>query len=179
QRNAAGTALVYSTYLGGAGTDVGNAIALDGTGAAYITGSTTCAVVPCVVSSDFPTTGGVVQTTRPVGEGAGVTDAFVTKLTPAGVRSYSTLLGGTFGDEGLAIKVDGVGNAYLTGGTSSGGPPPAGFPVTAGFDNFTGATQAFLTKLDPAGAVILFSRSAPTGPLNRVQRAAGPAPPRL
>src|SRR5439155_1572848 len=58
----------------------------------------------------------------------------------------------------------------LTGGTSSGGAPPAGFPVTAGFDNFTGATQAFLTKLDPAGAVILFSRSAPTGTLNSVPR---------
>jgi len=170
QLNAAGTALVYSTYLGGAGTDVGNAIAVDGTGAAYITGSTACAAAPCVASTDFPTTGGVVQTTRPVGEGAAVTDAFVTKLRPAGDLSYSTFLGGTFGDEGLAIKVDGVGNAYLTGGTSSGGAPPAGFPVTAGFDNFTGATQAFLTKLDPAGAVILFSRSAPTGTLNSVPR---------
>src|SRR6266850_1667265 len=168
QLNAAGTALVYSTYLGGAGTDVGNAIAVDGTGAAYITGSTICAAAPCVSSTDFPTTGGVVQTTRPVGEGAGVTDAFVTKLTPTGVRSYSTFLGGTFGDEGLAIKVDDVGNAFVTGGTSSGGAPPAGFPVTAGFDNFTGATQAFLTKLDPAGAVILFSRSVPTGTLNSV-----------
>ncbi len=193
--NPAGSALVYGTYLGGAGSDVGlgiaidtaqnayvtggigNAIAVDGTGAAYITGSTICAAAPCVVSTDFPTTGGVVQTTRPVGEGAGVTDAFVTKLTPAGVRSYSTLLGGTFGDEGLAIKVDGVGNAYLTGGTSSGGAPPAGFPVTVGFGNFTGATQAFLTKLDPAGAVILFSRSVPTGTLNSVPRDAGPAPP--
>jgi Beta-propeller repeat len=177
QLNAAGTALVYSTYLGGAGTDVGNAIAVDSTGAAYITGSTTCAGAPCVVATDFPTTAGVVQTTRPVGEGAGVTDAFVTKLTPAGVRSYSTLLGGTFADEGLAISVDGAGNAYLTGGTSSGGAPPAGFPVTTGFDNFTGATQAFLTKLDPTGTVILFSRSAPTGTLNSVSRDAAPAPP--
>src|SRR5205814_1958744 len=163
--NPAGSRLVYGTYLGGAGTDVGNAIVVDGTGAAYITGSTACAAAPCVVSTDFPTTGGVVQTIRPVGEGAAVTDAFVTKLRPAGDLSYSTFLGGTFGDEGLAIKVDGVGNAYLTGGTSSVGAPPAGFPVTAGFDNFTGATQAFLTKLDPAGAVILFSRSAPTGTL--------------
>ena len=176
--NVTGAALTYSTYLGGAGTDVGNAIATDGTGAAYITGSTTCASLPCVLPpADFPTTPGVVQATRPVGEAAGVTDAFVTKLTPAGVRSYSTLLGGTLGDEGLAIKVDAVGNAYVTGGTSSGGAPPAGFPVTAGFDNFTGATQAFLTKLDPAGAVILFSRSAPTGTLNSVSRDAGLAPP--
>src|SRR5207244_9201251 len=135
------------------GTDAGNAVAGDGTGAAYITGSTTCAIAPCVSPPDFPTMVGVAQATRSVGQAAGVTDAFVTKLTPAGVRSYSTLLGGTFGDEGLAIKVDGAGNAYLTGGTSSGGAPPAGFAVTAGFDNFTGATQAFLTKLDPAGAV--------------------------
>lgn len=175
--NAAGTALSYSTYLGGAGTDVGNAIAIDGTGAAYITGSTTCAVVPCASPPDFPTTAGVVQTTRPVGEAAGVTDAFVTKLTPAGVQSYSTFLGGTLADEGLAIKVDAAGNAYVTGGTSSGGAPPVGFPVTAGFANFTGATQAFLTKLDSTGTVIVLSRSVPTGTLTGVSRDALPAPP--
>src|SRR5438445_729384 len=182
--NSTFTARTYSTYLGGTtGDDAGRGIAVDATGSAYVTGftastdSTAWAGAPCDVATDFPTTAGVVQTTRPVGEGAGVTDAFVTKLTPAGVRSYSTLLGGTLGDEGLAIKVDAVGNAYVTGGTSSGGAPPAGFPVTAGFDNFTDATQAFLTKLDPLGAVILFSRSAPTGTLNSVSRDAGLAPP--
>src|SRR2546428_4129199 len=171
--NATGTALSYSTYLGGAGTDVGNAIATDGTGAAYITGSTTCASLPCVLPpADFPTTAGVVQATRPVGEAAGVTDAFVTKLTPAGLLSYSTFLGGTSGDEGLAITVDGGGNAYATGGTSSGGAPPAGFPVTVGFANFTGggATQAFLTKLNATATVIALSRPVPTGTLNSVLR---------
>ena len=169
--NATGAALTYSTYLGGAGTDVGNAIAIDGTGAAYITGSTTCASLPCVLPpADFPTTAGVVQATRPVGEAAGVTDAFVTKVTPAGLLSYSTFLGGTSGDEGLAITVDGGGNAYVTGGTSSGGAPPAGFPVTVGFANFTGATQAFLTKLNATATVIALSRPVPTGTLNSVLR---------
>jgi len=169
--NVTGAALTYSTYLGGAGTDVGNAIAIDGTGAAYITGSTTCASLPCVLPpADFPTTAGVVQATRPVGEAAGVTDVFVTKLTPAGLLSYSTFLGGTLADEGLAIQVDGGGNAYVTGGTSSGGASPAGFPVTVGFANFTGATQAFLTKLNATATVIALSRPVPTGTLNSVLR---------
>jgi len=169
--NAMGMALSYSTYLGGAGTDVGNAITTDGTGAAYITGSTTCASLPCVLPpADFPTTPGVVQATRPVGEAAGVTDVFVTKLTPAGLLSYSTFLGGTLADEGLAIQVDGGGNAYVTGGTSSGGASPAGFPVTVGFANFTGATQAFLTKLNATATVIALSRPVPTGTLSSVLR---------
>src|SRR5882724_8817689 len=85
---------------------------------------------------------------------------------PVGGRSYSTFLGGTAADEGLAIQVDAVGNAYVTGGTSSGGAPPAGFPVTAGVVNFTGTTQAFLTKVDPTGTTILLSRSVPAGTLN-------------
>src|SRR5207247_4805952 len=94
--NVTGTALTYSTYLGGAGTDVGNAIATDGTGAAYITGSTTCASLPCVLPpADFPTTAGVVKAARPVGGTSGVSDAFGTKLTPAGPLSLSTLSRGT------------------------------------------------------------------------------------
>jgi hypothetical protein len=166
--NATGTALVYSTYLGGAGTDVGNAIAVDATGA-YVTGSTDCTGAPCALP-EFPTTVGVVQPARPVGQGGGVTDVFVTKLTGAGALSYSTFLGGTLADEGLAIVVDGAGNAYVTGGTSSSGPPPAGFPVTAGFTNFPAGMQAFLTKLDPTSATILLSRSVPAGTLTGISR---------
>jgi hypothetical protein len=177
--NALGTAPpVYSTYLGGPGTDVGNAIAVDDTtGTAYITGSTTCAALPC--ASDFPTTAGVVQATRPAGELAGVTDAFVTKLTPAGLMGYSTFLGGKLADEGLAIKIDAVGNAYVTGGTSSVGAPPAGFPVTAGFASFAGGTQAFLTKLDPTATAIVLSRSVPTGTLSTISRDPALAPPSI
>ncbi len=174
--NLGATTLVYSTYLGGAGTDVGNAITFDTAGAAYVTGSTTCAVAPCASPPDFPTTGVVVQPTRPAGQAAGVTDAFVTKLTAAGVLSYSTFVGGTLADEGLSIKVDATGNAYITGGTSSGGAPPAGFPVTTGFVNFTGGTQAFLTKLSPTGGTIVLSRSVPTGTLSGLSRDA-PLPP--
>jgi hypothetical protein len=154
----AGNALVYSTYLGGAGTDVGNAIALDATGAAYVTGSTTCAAAPCSTVTDFPTTPGVVQPLRPPGEPAGVTDAFVTKLDALGGPIYSTYLGGIGADEGLGILVDGLGDAVVTGGTAS-----ANFPITAGFPAFTGALQAFLTKLDPTASAVMFSRSVPTG----------------
>src|SRR2546428_8825402 len=169
--NATGTALSYSTYLAVAGPAVANGSGGDGTGAASSPGSPRGACLPCVLPpADFPTTAGVVQATRPVGEAAGVTDAFVTKLTPAGALSYSCCLGGTRADEGLAIQVDGGGNAYVTGGTSSGGAPPAGFPVTVGFANFTGATQAFLTKLNATATVIALSRSVPTGTLSSVLR---------
>lgn len=89
--NGTASAFVYSTYLGGAGTDVGNAITVDTNGAAYVTGSTTCAAAPCSTASDFPTTPGVFAPFRAPFEAPGLTDAFVTKLTPFGVRSYSTL----------------------------------------------------------------------------------------
>ncbi|HKQ66536.1 MAG TPA: CFI-box-CTERM domain-containing protein [Methylomirabilota bacterium] len=153
-----GAGLVYSTFLGGAGTDVGNAITVDAAGAAYVTGSTTCAAAPCSSLTDFPTTPGVIQAVRPPGEPAGVTDAFVTKLDAFGGPIYSTYLGGIAADEGLGIVVDDLGDAIVTGGTSS-----ANFPFSAGFPLFTGALQAFLTKLNPAATAVLFSRPVPTG----------------
>jgi hypothetical protein len=141
--NDTGTALVYSTYLGGSSNDVGNGIYVDGFGNAYVTGSTT--------SSDFPTSSGAFQTSY-----GGGGDAFVTKLNPAGTgvsdRLYSTYLGGSSADIGNSIFVDGFGNAYVTGSTQSSGTP-AGFPTTLGAfqtDN-AGSTDAFVTKLNPAG----------------------------
>ena len=154
----AGNALVYSTFLGGAGTDVGNAITLDTAGAAYVTGSTTCAAAPCSTLTDVPTTAGVIQAVRPPGGPAGVTDAFVTKLDALGGLIYSTYLGGIAADEGLGIVVDDLGDAIVTGDTAS-----ANFPFTAGFPLFTGALQAFLTKLNPAATALMFSRPVPTG----------------
>ena len=153
-----GAGLVYSTFLGGAGTDVGNAITVDTTGTAYVTGSTTCAAAPCSTLTDFPTTPGVIQAVRPPGEPAGVADAFVTKLGALGGLIYSTYLGGIAADEGLGIVVDDLGDAIVTGGTSS-----ANFPFSAGFPLFTGALQAFLTKLNPAASAVMFSRPVPTG----------------
>jgi Beta-propeller repeat len=155
--NSTGTALRYSTFLGGAGTDVGNAIAVDGAGSAYVTGSTTCAAAPCPTATDFPTTPGVFAPRRPPGEAAGVTDAFVTKLDAIGALVYSTYLGGTGADEGLGIVIDSSGHAIVTGGSAS-----TDFPVTVGFGSLTGTLQAFLTRLNPAATAIVLSRPVPT-----------------
>src|SRR6266480_1519865 len=139
--NAGGTALVYSTYLGGSGDEVGQGIAVDAAGHAYVTGFT--------VSTNFPTTAGAFQI-----DNAGSADAFVTKLNPAGSAPlvYSTYLGGSDPDVGQGIAVDAAGNAYVTGNTVS-----TNFPTTAGvfqIDNAGGA-DAFVTKLNPAGAAPL------------------------
>ena len=155
--NSTGTALLYSTFLGGAGTDVGNAITIDTLGAVYVTGSTTCAVAPCSTATDFPTTPGAVSPLRPPFEAAGVTDVFVTKVDQSGARVYSTYIGGTGADEGVSIVVDQGGDAIVTGATAS-----ANFPVSASFAPFTGAVQAFLTKLNATGSALMFSRSVPT-----------------
>jgi len=107
--------LSYSTYLGGTGNDIGQGIAVDTAGNAYVTGYTS--------STNFPTTTGAFQTTY-----GGNADAFVTKLNPRGTALvYSTYLGGTEGDIGQGIALDTAGNAYLTGGTGS-----SNFPTTTG-----------------------------------------------
>ena len=113
--NAAGTALVYSTYLGGSNEDQGLGIAVDSAGNAYVTGET--------VSTNFPTTLGAFQTTL-----GGPGEAFVTKLNAVGTAlAYSTYLGGNSGDVGNGIAVDSAGNAYVTGETFS-----TNFPTTPG-----------------------------------------------
>jgi hypothetical protein len=105
--NATGTALVYSTYLGGSGSEVGYGIAVDSSGDAYVTGYTD--------SSDFPITPGAFQTTS-----AGGPDVFVAKLNGSGTGLvYSTYLGGSGNDQGFGIAVDSAGNAYVTGAASS------------------------------------------------------------
>jgi hypothetical protein len=91
--------LVYSTFLGGSGNDMGSGIAVDGAGSAYVTGRTG--------SADFPTTLGAFDTTF-----NGDLDAFVTKLNPTGSGlMYSTYFGGSSGDLGFEIAVDGAGTA--------------------------------------------------------------------
>jgi hypothetical protein len=143
--NPAGTALIYSTYLG-AGQDYGgqamSGIAVDVAGNAYVTGGTN--------SPDFPTTPGAFQTTL---NGGG--DAFVVKLNPTGTALvYGTYLGGSVGEMGAGIAVDAAGNAYVTGRTDSPDFPttPGAFQTTAGISE-----DAFVAKLNPAGTALLYS----------------------
>ncbi|MGD2085439.1 MAG: SBBP repeat-containing protein [Candidatus Aminicenantes bacterium] len=128
-----GTAsLVYSTYLGGTSYDYGYGIAADSSGYAYVTGATD--------STDFPTLN-QYQANNPGG------DAFVTKIdtNQSGASSlcYSTYLGGDSSDIGNGIKVDGSGNAYVTGLTGS-----TDFPTLNRFQTAQGSSDAFLTKID-------------------------------
>ena len=105
--NPAGTALVYSTYLGGNGDDTGNAIAVDSQGSAYVTGVTG--------SGSFPTTPGVFQDAKD-----GLVDGFVTKLNPAGsALEYSTFTGGDNSDTAFGIALDAGNRAYVVGRTDS------------------------------------------------------------
>jgi hypothetical protein len=104
--NNSGEKLIYSTYLGGSGNDSGNAIAVDQLGNAYIIGETN--------SSNFPFLKGLKSTSN------GSTDIFIAKLNTEGSAfDYSTYLGGDYTDTGRGIAVDKLGNAYITGETSS------------------------------------------------------------
>jgi hypothetical protein len=127
--------VVYSTYLGGSNGDEGQGIAVDGQGNAYITGWTG--------SADFPTTNAFQSNY------AGSLDTFVAKLTATGLLAYSTYLGGSADDRGLGITVDGQGNAYITGLTSS-----ADFPTTNAFQrSYAGSPDTFVAKLTATGGL--------------------------
>jgi hypothetical protein len=142
--NPNGTGLVYSTYLGGNGGELGNGIAVDGSGNAYITGEAN--------SVNFPTTAGAFDTCHNVSWGG-----FVSKLNPSGTGLvYSTYLGGYTQTFANSIAVDGSGNAYITGEVAGGGY----FPTTPGaFDNsFSGGNwDGFVSKLNPSGTGLVYS----------------------
>src|SRR5215469_16442766 len=150
--NAAGTALVYSSLIGGSNLDEGFGIAVDGSGNAYLSGSTS--------SSDFPQVnpipGACVGT---CGTGAG--DAFVTKVNAAGdALVYSSLLGGSNNDSAFAVAVDASGDAYVTGPTDSVdfpqvNPIPGACLGTCGTNPFP--QNAFVTKINAAGNAIVYS----------------------
>jgi hypothetical protein len=121
--------LIYSTYLGGGSRDEGQGIAVDGSGNACITGYT--------YYSSFPTL-------NPYQTDQGDRDAFVTKLSSSGASLiYSTYLGGGNYDDGIGIAIDGSGNAYVTGTTSS-----ANFPTLNPYQSSNhGGSDVFVTKL--------------------------------
>lgn len=139
--NPAGTALLYSTFLGGSILDNGNAIAVDPSGSAYIAGST--------ASFDFPTTASAAQAVL-----GGTYNAFVSKLAPGGSSlSYSTFLGGSGVDNADAIAVDSSGQAVVGGYTSS-----PNFPLASAIQaTFQGFFDAFATVLNASGTSLVFS----------------------
>ncbi len=156
--NPTGSALLYSTYLGGSGDDRGFSIARDSSNNVYVTGRTR--------STNFPTTPGAFQPTH----GSGLCgsppelclDAFVAKLNPAAPGGaslvYSTFLGGNRDDEGEGIAVDGSGNASVTGYTDSTDFPTANaFQPVCGMGCGTGFVDVFVTKLNPTGSSLVFS----------------------
>ncbi len=139
--NQDGSGLVYSTYLGGRTTDVGNGIAVDGSGNVYLTGST--------ASSDFI----AVNPFQPI-YGGGDFDAFVSKINVDGTAlAYSTFLGGSLAEVGNSVAVDPFGNCYITGITAS-----TNFPLTNPLqpDN-RGGNEAFVTKFNPEGSQLVYS----------------------
>ncbi|MBI4903777.1 MAG: SBBP repeat-containing protein [Acidobacteria bacterium] len=133
---AAGNSVVYITYLGGSSDDYGTAIALDSTGAAFVTGFTTSTNFPAVAAAQ--------------GANGGGTDAFVAQLNAAGsALVYSTYLGGAGEDRGTGIGVDSTSAAYVSGATTA-----ATFPTVSGIQGFGGGSRdAFVVKLSNAGAV--------------------------
>lgn len=142
-----GSALIWSTYLGGMYADEVQDLTLDGAGNIYLTGQT--------VSPNYPILNAFQPTLR--GNDA---DAFVTKMNPDGTGLiYSTYLGGADwprpGEEkGQGIAVDAAGSAYVTGFTES-----PDFPVTAGAYQrfFRGYSDAFVTKFTPEGNQLVYS----------------------
>lgn len=140
--NPDGTALVYSTYLGGSTyPDSGYAIAVDSFGNAYVTGETR--------SGNFPTKNPL----QPKFGGGGGYDAFVSKVDPRGALIYSTYLGGRGNDSGYAIAVNSMGSAVVTGLVSSSNFPKVN-PIRS---DLNGGADAFVAKIDPTGSELVYS----------------------
>jgi hypothetical protein len=151
--SADGAFLIYSTYRGGSGDDIGTGIAVDSSGNAYISGYT--------ASPDFPVTPGALQTNY----GGGDHDGFVVKFNSGGAKlGYSTFLGGSADDYAYGVAVDSAGDAYVTGATNS-----ANFPTLNAFQpNYAGGLcavapntfpcyDAFVAKLNPAGSALIYA----------------------
>ncbi len=149
--NSSGTALVYSTFLGGGSGDFAAAVAVDSSsGNAYVTGGTE--------NSAFPVTNNAVQKTCGSDRSCngGLYDAFVTVYNATGTAPYiySTFLGGEGTDEGLGIAVDASGDAYVTGLTQS----PSHFPLHTPLQSQLGGIQdAFVAELNPTSGALVYS----------------------
>ncbi len=150
---AGGSSLLYSTYVGGSGTEEGNRVVVDATGRVFVTGFT--------LSTDLPVTSTAVQ--KQLGGGvatAGAANVVVVAVKPSNSGDpatqlvYATYLGGTGGDEGYGLTADAAGNIYVTGLTKS-----TDFPVTAGALGTTlaGGPAGFVTRLNTARPTVDYS----------------------
>lgn len=138
--------IVYSTYLGGESEDIGNDIAVDLSGNAYVTGKT--------ISWNFPVADAYQGSLETVDMFTWGSDVFITKLKPDGSEYvFSTYLGGGLHDAGAGITLDNANNIYITGYTSS-----TDFPTTAGAYQTQGrGSDAFVTKMNAQGTDLVFS----------------------
>ena len=147
--NATGTAFTYTDIFAATGSGVrcsaagtgrcsGNAIAIDGSGNAYVAGSAT---------AGFPTLAGF-QTTF----GGGNSDGFVLKLNSSGALVYSTYLGGSGEDNVNAIAIDGSGNAYVAGETQS-----TNFPLQSAIQKTESGDDGFVTEIASSGSTLVYS----------------------
>lgn len=140
--NPAGSAIEFSTFIGGANEDYARGIAIDAAGNAYICGHTK--------SSDFPALGGLDASYN-----GGSYDAFITKLDATGAAlAYSAYIGGSGDDQAFGIAVDAAGRAHVRGWTTS-----PNFPAVNAMDNsFNGGDRdVFLARLNPAGSAFEYS----------------------
>lgn len=145
--NGSGTALLYSTFLGGSDGEGAHDIAVDASGAVYLVGQTS--------SVDFPTTPGVFQPSM-----RGTADVFVAKLNPSGSLAYATYLGGsaTYHELPLGLALGAGGQVTITGSTHS-----SDFPTTAGaFQTVKGEidpllTDSFVSRLNATGTALVYS----------------------
>lgn len=136
-----GSSLVFSTFLGGSGTDDGRGLALDGSGAVYLIGDTS--------SKDFPLKGAFQKSHR-----GGLSDIFVTKINPEATGLvFSTYIGSPGWDKGAGIAVGADGSPVIVGKTDS-----AGFPVKTPFQKSSqGSSDVIVAKLIPAGSGLVYS----------------------
>jgi hypothetical protein len=146
--NLTGTQILYSTFLGGAQADVAQAIQVTTSGSSanvYVTGYT--------FSTDFPTTPSPIQATN-----AGAPDAFVAEITitsPAetSALTFSTYLGGSGDDRAYGLALDGTGNVYVTGATTSTDFQPTSASYQA---SNHGLSDTFIAKLNPSGSALVY-----------------------
>lgn len=148
--NSAGSALTFSTYLGGTFADVGMDVALDSSGNAYVTGGT--------VSGNFPTLNAYQSSHGgfcPGGEFApDCEDGYISKFSPNGVLLYSSYLGGNSSDRGNGVAIDASGSIYIVGSTNS-----TNFPTLNAYQATrpSSAGAAFITKFNSEGTSLVFS----------------------